>query len=971
MQLSLGEPYSYQIDSVIEKMTLEEKIGQLFFIDVSTKWSHAEIDRIETIVKKHKPGGILVMQSEPEAFLNLKARLNQKTKVPLLYAVDGEWGAAMRFDSLIWFPKSMMLGAIRDNRIVREVGAAIGNECRQLGVHINFAPVLDVNNNAQNPVINMRSFGENPQRVAEKGYAYFTGLQSAGVMAVGKHFPGHGDTDMDSHFDLPVIHKSLKELKNNELIPFKRAANFGIEGIMTAHLVVPALDSSLLPVSLSPKGIDYLRNTLDFKGLIFSDALNMRAVHQRFDKHYLKALLAGNDVLLFPADLSKGINEVLWGIENKLVSEQEINAKVRRILAYKYKAMGDSLFGRFNIKNDYISYRKVLQKAIQNAVTLIKNDNNVIPIDASKGKKAMLITIGSPLSDFAEGLSMYRDWDWFTVNVDDPNDMNKVLLKAPDYDNIVLAFAGNGFSVSTNYGFSSSVQNFMYKLPVNKAVSLVLFTNPYALKNVQKELLNRFSAIMIAYEQKPEIESVAAQMVMGGLPAMGVLPVSINKQFPAGTGMYTQKTRLNYSFPETKNLSIDTLNLIDEIVLEAIADEAIPGCQVLVAKNGSVVYNKSFGYHTYKKLNPVKWNDIYDLASVTKVATTVPIIMHLNEFEELSLEQKLGDFNGLCTSEFKKDIKVRELLLHQSGLKPYIPFHYMIIDADKLDEGVFSRKKTGPFTIQVGEGVYANNRAKFKPGFVTRVKDDKHGIKVGPNMFMFNEIHDTISAWIDSSDVDSTRSYRYSDLNFYYLEKVINRTSNLAVDAMADSLFYKPLGMNNTMFLPLQKRNEKTIIPTENDQFFRKSLVRGYVHDQAAAMVGGISGHAGLFSNANDLAKLGQVFLNNGWYGSNRYFEPSTINYFTQTGNQLNRRGLGFDKPEPDTAKVSPACESASLNSYGHSGFTGTFLWVDPDKQLIYVFLSNRVHPNAYNNKLVEDNVRTRIQQKIYNALLP
>jgi beta-N-acetylhexosaminidase len=959
------------IDSLISTLTLDQKIGQLFFIDVLSTLSESGQKKLSALIEKYQPGGLLFMQGTPSNQLNLMRSLEGITAIPLFYSVDGEWGASMRLDSVIWFPKHMMLGAIRDNRIVKEVGFAIGEQCRNLGISINFAPVLDVNSNAENPIINMRSFGEKPNRVADKGYAYFTGLQSAGIMAVGKHFPGHGDTNIDSHHDLPVIHKSLKQLSETELIPFKKSIDFGIEGIMAGHLMVPALDSTGLPVSLSKQGLDYVRNELHFKGLIFSDALNMRAVDDRFDKHYLKAFMAGNDVLLFPTDIGKAVKEIKDAVLDSVITEQEINMRVKRILEAKNNYLIDSVPSGFSPEKDYLQFRSILDKAIRHAITLVKNDKQMLPLSSDNYKNALVISVGGEFETFTTMLKHYRQFDRVKLDINNPEQINKVLLKASGYDDIVVAFTGNIFSVSTNYGFNDKVQDILLKLPSQKNVALVVFSNPYLLKGINESLLRRFGSVLVAYEDKPEIESVAAQIVMGGLPAMGILPVSAGAKFPAGTGFYTSKIRLNYSFPENEKLLKDTLDLIDSLVYNAIDDKAMPGCQVLIAKNGEIVFDRSYGYQTYKKKDTVVWDDIYDLASVTKITATLPVVMHLDETGKLNLDMKLRDFDHLCTDTFKSDISIRELLLHQSGLKPYIPFHYMIVDTDKLKDGLFSRKKTSEFNIQVGEGVYVSRYAKFKEGLVSKKPDPDHTIEVVPGMYMFDAIKDSIYTWIDTSDVDSTRSYRYSDLNFYYLEKVVDFVMQTTLDSLADALYYSPLGMNNTLYRPIRKIDLQRIVPTEDDHFFRKRLLRGYVHDQAAGMVGGISGHAGLFSNATDMAKYGQMLLNDGWYGNKRYFQNSTVEYYTQTGNQVNRRGLGFDKPEPDTSKISPACLSASLESFGHSGFTGTYVWIDPKYQIVYVFLSNRVNPDAYNRKLIDENVRTNIQQKIYNAMLP
>ncbi|MFB6319355.1 glycoside hydrolase family 3 N-terminal domain-containing protein [Saccharicrinis sp. FJH54] len=959
------------IDSVIASLTLDQKIGQLFFIDVQSAMSENDYQQLKLKIETYEPGGILFMQGTPSRQLNLIHRLNGISEIPLFYSIDGEWGVSMRLDSVTWFPKHMMLGAIRDNRIVKEVGYAVGMQCRNVGININFAPVLDVNSNAENPVINMRSFGENPNRVADKGYAYFSGMQSAGVVAVGKHFPGHGDTNLDSHHDLPIIHKSLNDLSENELIPFRKAINLGIEGIMAGHLLVSALDSTDLPVSLSKQALDYLRNDLQFRGLIFSDALNMRAVDKRFRQHYVKAFLAGNDVLLFPADLGKAVNEIKNAVSEKVISEQEIDDRLRRILQAKRKYIPETVPARYAFEKDNQQFRNTVDKAIRHAVTLVRNEHQMLPLSTDSERSSLIISVGGKFDAFGDMLKHYRKFDQVILDVNNTDQINRTLLKASGYDDIIVAFTGNIFSVSTNYGFYEKVQDILLKLPSQKNISLVLFSNPYLLKGIKNTLLKRFSSVLVAYEDKPEIEKVAAQIVMGGLPAMGMLPVSAGPLFPAGTGLYTSKIRLNYGYPENERLQTDTLNLIDSLVYSAIADKAMPGCQVLIAKNGEVIFDKAYGYQTYKERDTIVWDDLYDLASVTKITATLPVVMHLNEVGKLNLDMKLREFDHLCTDTFKSDISIRELLLHQSGLKPYIPFHYMIIDTDKLKDGLFSRRKTSIFNIQVGEGVYVNRYAKFKDGFVSKKKDADHSVEVVPGMYMFNAIKDSIYTWIDTSDVDSTRSYRYSDLNFYYLEKVVDFVTHTTLDTLADSLFYRSLGMNNTMYKPVSKVELQRIVPTEDDHFFRKRLLRGYVHDQAAAMVGGVSGHAGLFSNATDLAKYGQMLLNDGWYGNRRYFKNATIEYYTQTGNQVNRRGLGFDKPEPDTSKISPACLSASLESFGHSGFTGTYLWIDPKYQIVYVFLSNRVNPDAYNIKLIEENVRTNIQQKIYNAMLP
>ena len=954
-------------DSVLKKLSTDEKIGQLFMVQALSEWKGNDYLLCKNEVRQLQPGGILFMQGGPVRQMNMMNDLNGVSKVPLFFAIDGEWGLAMRLDSVLSFPKNMLLGSIRDSRVIYAVGEAVGAQCREMGIHINFAPVLDVNNNPLNPVINIRSFGEDPRRVSECGTAFFAGMQSRGVLAVGKHFPGHGDTGLDSHHDLPLIDKTMDALKNNELIPFKRAIDMGIQGIMTAHLEVPALDSSLLPVSLSKPGIDFLRDSLQFKGLIFSDALNMRAVDKRFEKHYLKAFLAGNDVLLFPANLKQGVDEIKAAIAAGIVTTDVLEKRVRKVLAWKY-ALGvnrKKVVGR--VEANQPLFEAAIFRALKGGMVLVKNENN-IPLSVNSDVNTKLILVGNAFSAFSEIVQKYRPAE--IVQVANPAQYTSAL--SDDFTGqIVVAVAGNVYARTSNYGVTTSVQKLLRQLPPRAEISLVLFTNPYALSGLDGDVEKKLKSILVAYEADKHSQNVAAQIIMGGAPALGVLPVTAGNKFPSGTGLYTQKVRLGYSVPELEGLRTDSLKRIDQLIDLAIKIKAMPGCQVLIARNGEIVYDKSFGHHTYDKANPVKWSDVYDIASLTKVVSTTPVIMHLTDFQLISPEAKLGSFNGIVSSPFKKEITVNELLMHQSGLKPYIPFHFMMLDADALPDGLFSKRRSSVFSIYLGEKVYLNNQVRFKKGFVSQAPTKNYSIQGAQNFWLTAYMPDSLRIWIDSSLVDTRRSYRYSDLNFYYLQQVAEKVAGTSLDKLADSLLYKPLGMYRTGYLPLNRFAKSEIVPTENDRYFRRQLVQGYVHDQTAALQGGVGGNAGVFSNTTDLAKYCQMLLDKGFYGETRFFEPQTVDYYTQTGNQLNRRGLGFDKPEPDTKKTSPACKSASLKSFGHTGFTGTYLWVDPQSNLIYIFLSNRVHPDVYNTKLSDKNIRTNIHQMVYNAFIP
>jgi beta-N-acetylhexosaminidase len=693
----------------------------------------------------------------------------------------------------------------------------------------------------------------------------------------------------------------------------------------------------------------------------------MRAVDSRFDKHYLKAFLAGNDVLLFPTSLKKGVDELKGGLSRGEFSKAELDQRVRKILAWKYALEANRK--KIVLNGDYNrpAYEAAIYRALKSGMVLVKN-NNVIPLSDNVGVKTRLILIGNTFSSFAETIQKYRPVD--VVHVANAAQYKETLNENFN-GQVVVAVAGNVYSRSTNYGLSNAVQNILRQLPAKADIALILFSNPYALAGLDSEVEQKLKSILIAYEPDKNSQHIAAQIVMGGAPAVGILPVSGGGKYPSGTGLYTQKIRLGYSVPEMQGLWTDSLKRIDRLIELAIKIKAMPGCQVLIARDGEIVYDKSFGHHTYDKATMVKWSDVYDIASLTKVVSTTPLMMHLTESEWVSPDAKLGSFNGIVSSPFKQDITVSELLMHQSGLKPYIPFHFMMLDADALPEGLFSKRRSPVFSIYLGDKFYINNKARFKKGFVSQALTPTYTIEGAHSFWVAQTMRDSLRIWIDSSLVDTRRSYRYSDLNFYYLQQVAETVTGKSLDKLADSLLYKPLGMYRTGYLPLTRLGKSEIVPTENDRYFRRQLVHGYVHDQTAALQGGVGGNAGVFSNSTDLAKYCQMLLDKGFYGGKRFFEPQTIDLFTQTGNQLNRRGLGFDKPEPDTKKTSPACKSASLQSFGHTGFTGTYLWVDPQRNLIYIFLSNRVNPDVYNTKLSEKNIRTNIHQMVYNAFMP
>jgi len=531
-----------------------------------------------------------------------------------------------------------------------------------------------------------------------------------------------------------------------------------------------------------------------------------------------------------------------------------------------------------------------------------------------------------------------------------PTDLILVLSDSPDQ----LEAAVNSLS-SSSTGMGS------------KKVLLALGTDHL---NCDERVLKQFEAVVVVHEKCPYGWCLLAQAIFGGIAIDGQLPPNHTVQKLGFSPINASKTRLGFSFPEFVGMSQDTLQLINEKIRKAIGDKAMPGVQLLVARKGEIVLNQVYGHHRYNDKQDVRTTDLYDLASITKLAATFPLVLKLYETGKLDLDQPIGSFIANSDTTTIKDITPREILLHQSGLKSYLAFHYTALDTNSIDKPLYSRRYSSQYNIRLDRRLYQNKDARFRKDVFQSSADSLFSIRVAENMYMNRHYIDSMYAHILKSNLDLRKEYRYSDLGYLLLQRVIEKIEHKPVDQLFSEYYTKSLGSSKLCYNPLNKFEKADIVPTENDLGFRKELLQGYVHDQAAAMLGGVGAHAGLFSNAEDLAKMAQMLLNGGQYGGHRYLQASTINKFTSTNNNGNRRGMGVDKPEFDPEKSSPSSVMASPSSYGHSGFTGTILWIDPEFELIYIFLSNRVHPRAYNKKLIELNVRTEVQDLIYNSIV-
>lgn len=938
-------------DSVLQTMDLEERIAQLFMVAAWSNKGHAHRMEIRQLIKEYGIGGLIFFQGGPHRQVELLREYQSVSEVPLLVGMDLEWGLAMRLDSTLRYPRQMALGAIRNDALIERMGRDIAEQMKLIGTHVSFSPVVDVNNNAANPVINSRSFGESKHNVAAKGAAYMRGLQLGGILANAKHFPGHGDTGTDSHYDLPVIPFSRERLDSLELFPFRYLVHEGVGSVMVAHLNIPQLDSaSNLPSTLSEKIVnDLLKEELGFEGLIFTDAMNMKGLAKYFapGEADVKALQAGNDVLLFPGDVPKAIEMVKQAIDARELKEERVNESCLKVLKAKYWCgVGDSLSltGRaLQEALDQPRFKAHRNHLAEAALTVVKNEENALPV-LDMGERIAAIAIGGKKENvFHSTLNWYADVDGFVLERN-PNaaDVKALRTVLKDYDRIVLSIHGFS-SPKNNFGVTDKAVLAAKQLMTDKPTSVVLFANPYSL-NKAKELATG-NALVLAYEDREEFHLAAANLVFGGIGANGKLPVSISG-YPYGSGLELDAIRMAQATPEQVGINSTLLQQVDSIALNGIEEKAYPGCVVLVAKEGRVIYEKAFGHHSYKYRPTVATDDIYDLASITKIVSTTSALMKMVGEGKINLDRNICDYLPELVegNERYMNMNLREMLAHQAGLLPWIPFYVKTVKDRGSDPALYSK-----------------------------IQDAEHQLRVAENLYMLSSYQDTILKRILDTKLRKERDYKYSDLGYYFLQAIIERVSGLSLDEYMDQNFYGPMGLRTLGYHPRRRHDLDDIVPTEYDVEFRRQQVHGDVHDPGAAMLGGVGGHAGVFSNARDLAAFMQMLLDGGSYGGQRYLAPEVIAEFTKcqfcTGlEDENRRGAGFDKPVMHGGP-GPTCECVSYASFGHSGFTGTLTWADPDTDLVYVFLSNRIYPNAQNKKLITMGIRTEIMQVVYDAL--
>jgi beta-N-acetylhexosaminidase len=782
-------------------------------------------------------------------------------------------------------------------------------------------------------------------------------MQDNGIMAVAKHFPGHGDTDVDSHLTLPAIRHPRSRLDSIELLPFRTLINNGITGVMPGHLWVPAIEPGTdIPSTISANVLtELLKKELAFKGIIISDAMNMGGItkYTRQGEAEFLSLKAGMDVLEFVTDPALAIRTISDRMKKGEISIELINEKCRKVLAAKYWAglSGAKPVEKGNITEELSSNwnKALIMELYANALTVLNNEEEIIPVKhLEKTKIATLAINSNEKTTFQEMVSKYAPADHFFIDSVGTRQDSIILKMLSGYDIVIAGVFNTDQRASMNFGIPRGLDEFLVRLNSNKKCILTYFGNPYAIGRLDG--FQKTSGLIVAYQENEFTEDLAAQLIFGAIGARGKLPVTVNEKYKLRSGLETAGClRVQFGLPESTGISSKFLDRnVDSIANIGLNAGAYPGCEIMIAHKGVVIYQKSFGYQTYYNRTAVADDDLYDLASVSKITGPLPGLMLLNSEGKFSPDKTLGYYLPYFRKSDKGDLLLRDMLTHQAGLTAWIPFWKETV------------RKNG----------------EFKHGTFSHDQSEKYPYKVAEGLYIHKDYRNKIFREIKKSNLSPQKKYVYSDLTFILMPDVITNISGEKWYDFVSSNIYHHLGAYDIGFNPWLKYPMERIVPTEYDSLFRKQQLRGYVHDEAAAMQGGISGHAGLFSTANDLMKLMEMYRRMGKYGGEQIISDSILKEYTrcQFPDNMNRRALGFDKPLINNSEIprkdSYPTYGASPESFGHSGYTGTFVWIDPEYEITYIFLCNRVYPTRNNNKLTDLNLRTEILQIIYDSIM-
>ncbi len=954
------------VDSVYNSLTLEQRVAQLICVRANQP-DKPYYQEVAKYIKQYNIGGVCFFRNDLTAQVEQTNAWQAQAQTPIMVSIDAEWGLAMRLKNTIAYPYQMTLGAINDDELIYDMGQQIAEQCLRMGIHVNFAPVADVNSNAANPIIGMRSFGENPQIVGEKATAYALGMQSKGLITSMKHFPGHGNTATDSHLTLPTVIRTMDEVTDIELAPFRHMIANGVNGAMIGHLYFPAIEKVKNTSSSLSYGVvtELLKEEMGFNGLIFTDGLDMKGVSEkvRQDSVPYVSFMAGNDVLILPTNVPFAIKTIKAAAERDSKAAARLEESCKKILRYKYR-VGLNEYkpaSTANLMSDLKKkqYTELRSQLYEEAVTLLRNENQVIPLD--NNKKIAVVTIGNTKNDVDDGL-VARGFSTTSFVVTKEGIASKSadwLKRLENYDLVIVNIEKTTMYANKNYGITDETVKFFNRLVAQNDVILNLFACPYALDMFR--INNSVKGLVVAYQDEVPAVDAVVRLLSGELEAKGTLPVSTNK-FSCGEGIVPagaekkhhvlpSKEEPKHLFPpleekQSNNMPVGEMPAkyclkLDSVANAGIRSGAYPGCQIMALKDGKVVYDKCFGTFTYGGGHQVQPDDLYDIASCTKIFASTLAIMKLYDEGRIDLNKTLADFFPYLKGKAHGNLKLIDIMTHQAGLKAWVPFYKVTVD------------ENGPMSEFYADEI-----------------DEQHSVRVAENLYLINNYEERIFDSVSKTALGK-KKYLYSDMGFYYIPKIVKQLTNQSIEEFLEQEYYYPMNLNHICYKPLEHFTREQIAPTENDTIFRRQLVWGDVHDQAAAMMGGVAGHAGLFANAHDVAALMQMLLDEGVYDGQRYLKPETVRYFTKApfaASNDNRRGIGFDKLPLQKKGSCTASKSGSMQGYGHTGFTGTFAWADPANKTVIVFLSNRVYPDTEPNKLARTAIRTVLHDILYEA---
>lgn len=922
------EPVSeLDIDVILESLTVRQKIAQMMHVWAYGEFQGDESDRfrrVERLVREDQIGGFIFSRGNIYDQAILTNKLQELSEIPLWISQDMEFGAAMRINGTTRFAPAMAVAATRDPKLDYMKGYVTAMEAKAVGVHQIFAPVMDVNNNPANPVINTRSYSENPALVAQFGLEFIRGVKAAGLVSTVKHFPGHGDTATDSHIGLPVIAHDWARLDSVELVPFRAAIGAGVESVMSAHISFPKLGSEPgLPGTLDPNILTgILRDSLGFDGLITTDALEMEGISEHYSPGdaLIRAILAGADMLLIPPDVASSLDAAVLAVERGQISIERIDASVRRILEWKVR-MG--LFENRRVDLDALSsliakpeYQRAADEVAKRSITVIRNQGGILPIRPERYRRITAVSMaddrtGATGSGFATALRGYHNdvRFWYYDQRSKAEDLDAIVTAAGNSD---LILVGSFVFLQTSSGkisLTDAQSRFLKRLKATgKPIVLISFGNPYIVIDLPDANVH-----LLAWANTQSQIDAATNAMFGATTIDGKLPISIpGTAYAFGAGLTIPKILLRNDAPETVGLSSDSLNRIDDIMNAAIRDSIFPGATVTVLKDGVIAFERGYGYHDYGKTRRTRASDIFDMASVSKVMGTTLAAMKLVDEGKLKLDDPISKYIPEYAGGEKAKITVSHFLSHTSGLPPFRVY----VDSLKTREAILAAIRNEALVNRPGE------------------------------------------------------RYVYSDLGMILLGSIIEKITGMSQDAYLARTFYTPMGMASTLYAP-GKTNPRLltrILPTEHDTIYRKMWIHGAVHDERAFYMDGVAGHAGLFSNGRDAAVFASLMLDKGVYAGVRYLSAQTVERFTEVTSAPGHRGLGFDLKSP--TGFSSAGTLAGARTYGHTGFTGTSLWIDPDRNLAIIVLTNRTYPYRGTAAGI-GRVRAAVADQVFRSLRP